>query len=158
MFSRVLINARLQSCRELCGKERQEFISVGIYLSRRIETLACVETHRSLIRQTFANFILQMGLLLLLYNIFCFAMWVFDGSVWKRYERFIEHLKTTDSRQSTKVLWRTTFYLDSVRILLWLCIMFNEESTVAQREYYIIFFAKLSCDLVYFVLESSSSR
>ena len=97
-------------------------------------------------------------LLLLLYNIFCFAMWVFDGSVWKRYERFIEHLKTTDSRQSTKVLWRTTFYLDSVRILLWLCIMFNEESTVAQREYYIIFFAKLSCDLVYFVLESSSSR
>ena len=95
---------------------------------------------------------------LLLYNIFCFAMWVFDGSVWKRYERFIEHLKTTDSRQSTKVLWRTTFYLDSVRILLWLCIMFNEESTVVQREYYIIFFAKFSCDLVYFVLESSSSR
>ena len=97
-------------------------------------------------------------LLLLLHNIFCFAMSVFDGSVWKRYERFIEHLKATDSRQSTKVLWRTTFYLDSVRILLWLCIMFNEESTVAQREYYIIFFAKLSCDLVYFVLESSSSR
>ena len=31
--------------------------------------------------------------------------------------------------------------LDSVRILLQLCIMFNEESTVAQREYYIIFFA-----------------
>ena len=85
-------------------------------------------------------------------------MRVFDGSVWGSCESFIEHLKTTDSRQSTKVLWRVTFYLDSVRILLWLCIMFNEESTVAQRGHYIIFFAKLSCDLVYFVLESSSSR
>ena len=74
-------------------------------------------------------------------------MWLIYG------QRFIEHL-TSDSRPSLSInkgSLMSHVLLDSVRILLRLCVMFNEECTVAHGGHFNIFFL-LSYRVIYFTL------
>ena len=104
------------ACKVVASSEKR---TSGIYFwstytltlsRRRVETLACVETHRSLICQTFTVFIFQMGLSCFLYNIFCFTMW----DLTSQFEGIVTHLLASlrSAFYRTSNIWQSSITIN----------------------------------------------